>query len=84
MLQGRYVFDRAGEEVDLRPGGFLFVPRGTRHGFRTLEPDSRTLILVAPAGLEAFFREMAIRMAAGASALEAMTELSATHDSIPA
>ena len=59
------------------------MPRGTRHHFRTLEAPSRTLILVAPAGLEAFFRGMGERMGAGATALEAMTALSAMHDAHP-
>lgn len=83
ILEGRYLFERSGEEVELLPGSFLFIPRGTKHSFRTLEPASRTLILVAPAGLQGFFREMGVRIAAGATALEAMTTLSATHDSHP-
>jgi mannose-6-phosphate isomerase-like protein (cupin superfamily) len=83
VLEGRYRFVRDHEEVELMPGTFIFVPRGTRHMYRTLEPDSRTLSLVAPAGLEAFFREMGVRLAAGATAAEAMTELSAAHDSHP-
>ena len=83
VLEGRYVFVRDHEEVELLPGEFIFVPRGTRHAFRTLEAPARTLILIAPAGLEAFFREMGVRLAAGASPLEAMTALSATHDAHP-
>jgi mannose-6-phosphate isomerase-like protein (cupin superfamily) len=83
VLEGRYGFVRGEEEVELGPGEFIFIPRGTRHGYRTLEMPSRTLILVAPAGLEAFFRAMGVHLAAGASALEAMTALSGTHDSHP-
>ena len=83
VLEGRYRFTREADEVELEPGSFLFVPRGTRHTFRTLEPNSRTLILVAPAGLQAFFREMGVRMASGATALEAMTALSEMHDAHP-
>ena len=45
--------------------------------------DSKTLIVIAPAGLEAFFREMGVRIAAGATPLEAMTALSETHDAHP-
>lgn len=83
VLEGRYAFVRDQDEVELLPGEFIFVPRGTRHHYRTLVAPSRTLILVAPAGLEAFFREMGSRLAAGASALEAMTGLAGTHDSHP-
>lgn len=83
ILEGRYRFERGEEEVEVGPGEFLLVPRGTRHGFRTLEAPSRTLILIAPAGLEAFFRGMGDRLAAGQTPLEAMTALSAIHDSHP-
>ena len=74
---------RGEEEIDVEPGRFLLVPRGTRHHFRTLVEPSETLILIAPAGLEGFFNGMGERMAAGASALEAMTALSAEFDSHP-
>jgi mannose-6-phosphate isomerase-like protein (cupin superfamily) len=83
VLEGRYRFTRDHDELELEPGGFIFVPRGTRHQFRTLEAPSRTLIIVAPAGLETFFREMGARLAEGANALEAMTALAATHDTHP-
>ncbi|HEX7471834.1 MAG TPA: cupin domain-containing protein [Candidatus Limnocylindrales bacterium] len=83
VLEGRYVFVREREEIEILPGEFIFVPRGTRHGYRTLEAPARTLIIIAPAGLEAFFREMGVRLAAGATPLEAMTALSATHDAHP-
>jgi mannose-6-phosphate isomerase-like protein (cupin superfamily) len=73
VLAGRYSFLRDREEARLGPGDSIFVPRGTRHGFRTLDPSSRTLIVVAPAGLEAFFREMGRMLESGMSALEAMT-----------
>ena len=83
VLEGRYTFIRGEDEVALEPGEFIFVPRGTRHHFRTLVAPSRTLIFVAPAGLEAFFREMGAQLASGATPLAAMRELSATYDSHP-
>jgi quercetin dioxygenase-like cupin family protein len=83
VLEGRYLFVKDRDEMELLPGDFVFVPRGTRHGFRTLVAPSRTLILVAPPGLEAFFREIGVRMGTGESALEAMTALSASHDAHP-
>jgi hypothetical protein len=59
------------------------VPRGTRHHYRTSGAQSRTLIVIAPAGLEQFFREMGARIAAGDTPLDAMTALSERHDSHP-
>jgi mannose-6-phosphate isomerase-like protein (cupin superfamily) len=83
VLDGRYAFTRGVDEVEVGPGEVILIPRGTRHHFRTLVAPSRTLILIVPAGLEAFFREMGVRMEAGASAIEAMTALSALHDAHP-
>ena len=71
------------DEFEVGPGQVVFVPRGTRHHYRTLGAKSRTLIVIAPAGLEGFFREMGVRLGAGASPLEAMTALSEMHDSHP-
>ena len=83
VLEGRYVFTRGHEDVELEHGDSIFVPRGQRHCFRTLTEPSRTLIIVAPAGLEEFFRQMGVRIAAGATPLEAMTALASSHDAHP-
>ncbi len=83
VLEGRYVFTRGTDEIEVGPGQVVFVPRGTRHQYRTMQVDSKTLIVIAPAGLEDFFREMGVRIAAGATPLEAMTALSETYDAHP-
>jgi mannose-6-phosphate isomerase-like protein (cupin superfamily) len=81
VLEGRYLFVRGHEEIEIEPGQLLVIPRGTRHYFRTLVAPSRTLILVAPAGLEPYFRELRQRIEGGAKPLEAIAELSLIHDS---
>ena len=83
VVEGRYVFTRGTDEIEVGPGQVVFVPRGTRHHFRTLVAPSRTLIIIAPAGLEGFFREMGILIGRGATPLEAMISLSDSHDSHP-
>lgn len=83
VLEGRYVFIRDREEIEVVPGGAVVIPRGTRHHFRTLVEPSRTLILIVPAGLEGFFRGMGAELAAGRTALEAMISLSDRFDSHP-
>ena len=83
ILDGRYMFTRGTDKLEVGPGQVVFVPRGARHQFTTLVAPSRTLILIAPAGLEAFFREMGDRIASGATPLEAMTALSEFHDAHP-
>src|SRR5262245_60947264 len=59
ILEGvvTFVHGAPGEEESLRagPGAFVFLPRGTAHGFRAegLTP-ARVLILVTPGGFERF------------------------------
>ena len=83
VLEGRYRFVRGDEETEVGEGAFLFVPRGTRHTFRTLAAPSRVLIVVTPAGLDACFREIAEGLAAGRAGPDNMLELSARYDTAP-
>ena len=83
VVEGRYLFFRDRDELELEPGGSIVVPRGTRHRFRTLVEPSRTLLLIVPAGLEGFFRGMGDELAAGRTPLEAMTSLSRRYDTHP-
>jgi mannose-6-phosphate isomerase-like protein (cupin superfamily) len=39
-------------------GSFAFVPPKVEHAFRVVSPRARMLVMVAPAGLRAFFEEM--------------------------
>jgi quercetin dioxygenase-like cupin family protein len=54
---GSFVFED--EKLSAAKGGTIFIPKNTWHGF--MNPDTELLLLwiVAPAGLEAFFREVA-------------------------
>lgn len=72
VLAGRYHFVLGDEAVELGPGGYLFAPRGTPHGFTNPGPDpARMLVLVTPGGIqEAFLDEVndrAHRPAAGSA-----------------
>lgn len=59
ILEGRYSFLVGDQQVEVGPGGYAFVPRGTVHAYTNSgEAPARMLILVAPGGLhEQFFRE---------------------------
>ena len=83
VLEGRYGFVRGEDETEVGEGAFLFVPRGIRHAFRTLVAPSRVLIVVTPAGLDGYFREMAEGLAAGRAAPDVMLELSGRYDTHP-
>lgn len=57
VIAGSYVFLIDGEQVELGPGGYAFVPRGTTHAYtNTGASAARMLVLVTPGGIhEQFF-----------------------------
>ncbi len=57
VLEGRYRFQLADQQLELGSGDFVHVPRPTPHAFEALEP-SRMLIIIAPGGFhERYFEE---------------------------
>lgn len=64
VLAGAYVMHLDGREFACPAGSFVYVPRGMRHTFRTLERDSRKLNLYTPAGMVGYFDELAAGIAA--------------------
>jgi mannose-6-phosphate isomerase-like protein (cupin superfamily) len=83
VLAGRFTFTIGHEEIEVAPGSWVFVPRGTRHGF-TSSADARALILVCPAGLEGFFAELGTGLAEGLTTEEIRAVLKGRFDSVPA
>lgn len=83
VLQGTVEFNVANDRISAEAGSLVFVPRNTRHGFK-FGPDCRMLGLVAPAGLEGFFRELGVGMAAGKNPIEIREALEAKYDAHPA
>jgi len=83
VLNGLFTFTLGHTEVEAAPGSWVFIPRGTRHGF-TASADARALILVAPAGLEDFFAELGEGLAAGTPTHVLRASLKGRFDSIPA
>ncbi len=83
VLEGRFTFTSGHEELEAAPGAFVHIPAGTRHCYRAEIDRSRLLFFVVPAGLADFLTEASQRMAAGSTALEAMTALSGTYDAHP-
>ena len=65
VLAGRYSMFLGEGEFDCPAGSFVFVPRGMRHTFRTLEAGSRKLNLYTPAAMVGYFDELAAGIAAG-------------------
>ncbi|MGH2512797.1 MAG: cupin domain-containing protein, partial [Candidatus Limnocylindrales bacterium] len=53
-------------ETVLAAGGLAYVPRGMAHGHRNrADQPARWLTLFAPGGMEGYFAERAVQVAAG-------------------
>jgi len=83
VLEGEFTFTLGDKEFPAGAGSLAFIPRGTRHGFRT-QGSGRALLFVIPAGLEGFFEELGAGLAAGRSSKELRDALSGKYDSFPA
>ena len=82
ILNGTFRFI-LGETVTNAPQGtVVLVPHGWSHGF-TMEPGSTALLLVIPAGLEGYFRELGTGLAEGRSGKELRESLAGRYDSYP-
>lgn len=82
VLQGTVEFTVGQDTMAAEAGSLIFVPRNTRHGFK-LGPECKLLGLVAPAGLEGFFRELGAGLAAGKSHMEIREGLEAKYHQYP-
>ena len=81
VLEGEHVFQVGDEEFPAGPGDMVFAPRGTPHAQRRVKPRTgRVLVLMSPAGLENFFRELAQADREGAAQDEAYARISEKYD----
>ncbi|MEY9847305.1 quercetin 2,3-dioxygenase [Streptacidiphilus sp. MAP5-3] len=66
VLDGAIEFTDGEEKHVVERGGFVFVPRGSVHGFRNLGPDPvKMLGWFTPGGTEGFFQELGVPAVAG-------------------
>jgi mannose-6-phosphate isomerase-like protein (cupin superfamily) len=82
ILRGSFTFTLGEDVVEAEEDSFVFVPRGTRHGF-TVRPGGRALLFISPAGLEGFFEELGRGLASGKSGAEIREALAGRYDSTP-
>jgi quercetin dioxygenase-like cupin family protein len=57
VLEGRGVFSLHDVSYPIAKGAAIFIPRNAWHGFTTAEHELLLLWVMAPAGLDGFFRE---------------------------
>jgi len=60
VLEGEIVFWVGDRTIKGTPGTMIFLPRDVRHSFTIESEQYRMLILVTPAGFEAWFREFSV------------------------
>lgn len=58
VLEGQVTFERDGERFTARPGMWLYLPRGSQHRFSVESADARMLVMLAPAGIEDWLRNL--------------------------
>jgi uncharacterized cupin superfamily protein len=57
LLSGTLTYQAGDERVDLEAGGFIYLPRGVPHAFRTTS-DVRYLALTLPGGVMDLYDEV--------------------------
>ncbi|OAP36584.1 hypothetical protein AU381_19015 [Sinorhizobium glycinis] len=72
VLEGQSQFCRMGasgaEWIDVGPGDTISIPGGAMHGFRNPGPAAVRLLITCAQGMEAFFCEAGVSVAAGSPA----------------
>jgi mannose-6-phosphate isomerase-like protein (cupin superfamily) len=77
VLDGEYRMFIESREFTCPAGSFVYIPAGTRHGFRVGEVESRKLNLYLPAAMVGYFEELSRAIAtgdAGPAELDAIAE----------
>lgn len=59
ILEGEYSFHFGSEVVHATTGDFVLLPRGLAHRYRVGASGGRVLMIFAPAGIDAYFEELA-------------------------
>ncbi|MFI7448664.1 cupin domain-containing protein [Nonomuraea sp. NPDC049714] len=56
VVSGEFSFINGNQKITAGIGDFVYIPKGTRHGFKNISAEpARLLVFYTPAGPEAFF-----------------------------
>lgn len=58
VLEGEYQIRCGGETYHAKKGDFVFIPKGVEHKYQS-GPDGGRVLVISPAGLEKYFKEVA-------------------------
>jgi len=87
VLEGELTFQLVDELVTAGPGEVVFAPRGVPHTFANPRDEpAHTLVVVTPAGFEAYFEALAAAIAdrGGFPPVGELVALGIAHGSLPA
>jgi quercetin dioxygenase-like cupin family protein len=80
VVEGRVSYCVNGEWTEVAPGGVVYLPRGTPHGFRNVgETPSRHWIITTPSGFEVFFSRCADEFAKASPDMGRIAEIFDEH-----
>jgi mannose-6-phosphate isomerase-like protein (cupin superfamily) len=79
VLEGEYIVFLDEREFVCPTGSFIYIPAGTRHGFRVGGSPSRKLNLYAPAGMVGYFDDLKATIEAGETRPERLDEMAGRH-----
>jgi len=83
VLSGRYRFAVGDDVSEVGPGDEVFIGRGVPHDFIVGIEGGRALFVFSPAGIEEYFRSLAV-MAGGDTSSSLVEELRRRHYILPA
>jgi len=79
VLEGAYDIFLDEEVFTCPTGSFIYIPAGTRHGFRVGPEPSRKLNLYTPAAMVGYFDALSAAMASGAADPERLDAIALDH-----
>jgi mannose-6-phosphate isomerase-like protein (cupin superfamily) len=79
VLDGEYIIQLEDREFVCPAGSFIFIPQGSRHGFRVGSVPSRKLNFYFPASMIGYFNDLADALLRDDVRDEELAEIAATH-----
>ena len=79
VLEGEYVMSLEDREVVCPAGSFIFIPQGSRHGFRVGDMPSRKLNFYFPASMIGYFDDLAAALRQDDVSDDALDKIAVTH-----
>jgi mannose-6-phosphate isomerase-like protein (cupin superfamily) len=79
VLEGEYHLYLNEREYACPAGWFIFIPAGSRHGFRVCTAPSRKLVLFSPAAMVGYFDQLSAAIKGGDADPKRLDEIARRH-----